>query len=70
MCPLMAKLKTLKINQIERRIDILIKNKALNPHSHIHGRTTFANGDYRNSQYFNPFESFLYTNTETTEGSK
>ena len=39
MCPLTADLGTLKINQVERRIDIFIKTKALNSDSYLHQRT-------------------------------
>ena len=39
MCPSMADLRTLKINQVESRIGILIKTKAPNANSHLHQRT-------------------------------
>ena len=39
MCLLMADLGILKINQVERRIDILIKTKSLNSDSSLHERT-------------------------------
>ena len=39
MCLLMADLGTLKINQVERRIDIFIKTKALNSDSYLPQRT-------------------------------